>query len=254
MPFLFTMQLTNFSSEAKYSSRYLVEQINLFRKDEGNTTELLHKNFLAKIENEFEEEINGLKIYPVEMRDQKGEMRKVYELNFEQSLQMLMSESKSVRKCCVEVMKKQQQEIQSLTPKLPSTYLEALKELVIKEEENQKLLTENVEQKHIIQEQAPKVEFYDQVADTTTSFDMQEVSAMLKLSYGRNVLFRKLRDAKILMSDNLPYRSLIDEGKFIVVESRWVNPKTEQATATTQTRITQKGLDWLQKSKFRLGL
>jgi anti-repressor protein len=105
-----------------------------------------------------------------------------------------------------------------------------------------------------ILEQAPKVEFYDQVADTTTSFDMQEVSAMLKLSYGRNVLFRKLRDAGVLMKDNLPYRNLLDEKKFIVVESKWINPRTDQVTATTQTRITQKGLDWLQKNKEKLNL
>lgn len=103
-------------------------------------------------------------------------------------------------------------------------------------------------------EAKPKVDFYDQVADTTTSFDMQEVSAMLKLNYGRNILFKKLRSAKVLMNDNLPYRNLLDDGKFIVVETKWMNHKTEQVTATTQTRITQKGLDWLQRNKEKLGL
>ena len=100
----------------------------------------------------------------------------------------------------------------------------------------------------------PKVEFYDEVADSTTSFDMQEVSAMLKLDYGRNTLFRKLREVKVLMGDNLPYRSFIDDGKFVVVEAKWLNPRNQQSTATFQTRITQKGLEWLQKNKnkFRL--
>jgi anti-repressor protein len=139
-------------------------------------------------------------------------------------------------------------------PSLPTTYLEALKELIIKEETNQKLIAETVEQKQIIEEQKPKVEFYNQVADTTTSFDMQEVAAMLKLNYGRNILFRKLREASVLMEDNLPYRSHINNGYFIVVETKWMNIKTDQANAAFQTRITQKGLDWLQKNqeKFRL--
>lgn len=100
----------------------------------------------------------------------------------------------------------------------------------------------------------PKVEFYDEVADSTTSFDMQEVSAMLKLDYGRNTLFRKLREVKVLMGDNLPYRSFIDDGKFVVVEAKWLNPRNQQSTATFQTRITQKGLEWLQKNKNKFGL
>jgi len=137
---------------------------------------------------------------------------------------------------------------------LPTNYLEALKELVASVQENQRLAQETSFQKQIIEEQKPKVEFYNQVADTTTSFDMQEVAAMLKLNYGRNILFRKLREASVLMEDNLPYRSHINNGYLLVVETKWMNPKTDQATATFQTRITQKGLDWLQKNqeKFRL--
>jgi hypothetical protein len=56
------MELTKFDSEVKYSSRFLVEQINVFRKEEGNQSEARHSDFLIKIEKEFEEEIAERKI------------------------------------------------------------------------------------------------------------------------------------------------------------------------------------------------
>ena len=106
----------------------------------------------------------------------------------------------------------------------------------------------NIELQKQIEEQKPKVEFYDDIANTTDSFDMKEVSAMLKLEYGRNKLFQKLRDIKILMSDNLPYRKFIDNGCFIVVESKWNNAKTLDVNAVFQTRVTQKGIEMLNKT------
>lgn len=83
---------------------------------------------------------------------------------------------------------------------------------------------------------------------------MQEVAAMVKLKIGRNTLFKKLREVNILMNDNLPYRTHIDSGKFTVVETKWTNPKNEQTNIIFQTRITQKGLDWLQKNKQKFSL
>ena len=128
----------------KFTSLYLVEQINVFRRQEKEESkELLHKSFLTKIEAEFEDEITEQKILLSEYKDQSGKRNKMYELNFEQSLQILMSESKFVRKAVIEVLKRQQQEINALKPKLPTTYKEALLELVRIEEEKEQLLIEN---------------------------------------------------------------------------------------------------------------
>lgn len=124
--FYFMEELINFGSEKKYSSVYLTEQVNFFRKQENNTRVLFHKNLLGKIEREFEEEINGQFILPVTYKDAKGEQRKSFDLTYEQSLQVLMSESKIVRKGVIEVLKAQQREIQ--IPKVPKTYGAALLE------------------------------------------------------------------------------------------------------------------------------
>lgn len=237
------------------SSLELVEQINIFRREDGNKNDLAHYNLLAIIRDEFSEEIADLKIQCSEYKDKSGKMSAKFDLTLSQAKQLLVRESKVVRKAVIAYIEKLENELNGVSRReelliqlFSSNPLEvssAHKELVALETAP---LIEKIE------EQAPKVEFYDQIADTTTSFDMQEVSAMLKLSYGRNVLFRKLRDAKILMNDNLPYRNILGEGRFIVVESKWMNPKTEQAIATTQTRVTQKGVDWLQKNKDKLRL
>ncbi len=239
-------ELINLNNEQKFTSLYLVELINIYREEESKTggiyKELLHKNLLVKIESEFEEEISELKIQPTSYIDKSNRQSKCYELTFEQSLQILMSESKIVRKGVIEVLKKQQETIKNLTPvfKIPQT----LKEALLFAAEQQDVIEK---QEQLLLEQKPKVEFYDQVADTTRSFDMREVSAMLKLPYGRNKLFAELRTLGILMNDNLPYRNHIDNGNFIVVETNWLNPKTQNYIAEKQTRVTQKGLNYLQK-------
>ena len=107
----------------KFTSLYLVEQINLFREQEKNKSKLRHSDFLRKIEAEFEEEIAERKISfrLISKELETGSTRtKVYELDYDQSLQILMSESRFVRKAVINVIKRQQAEIEALKPKLPN--------------------------------------------------------------------------------------------------------------------------------------
>ncbi len=53
------------------TSLELVEQINIFRKEEGKS-DLKHYDFLKIIRDEFEEEINGGEISSVEYKDKKA--------------------------------------------------------------------------------------------------------------------------------------------------------------------------------------
>jgi phage antirepressor YoqD-like protein len=112
-----------------FTSVYLVEQINLFREQEGNRAVLNHPNFLKKIEKEFKEEIAEENIYfrlIIKELETGSTRTKVYELNYEQSLQILMSESKFVRKAVIEVLKRQQSEIESKNAPKELTRLEIL--------------------------------------------------------------------------------------------------------------------------------
>lgn len=121
------------------SSLELLEQINLFRQEEykekrknntlteaekkkGNFTELLHKSLLDIIRDEFSEEINERKILPVEYKDKKGEKRPMFLLTLNQAKQVLLRESKYVRRAII-------------------NYIEVLEQAIIDKAKNEWLLT-----------------------------------------------------------------------------------------------------------------
>lgn len=89
------------TTSATITSVELVTQINIFRNEEGNRAEILHKNLLAIIEDEFEDEINGLKIQPISYVDKRNRQSKCYELTKSQAIQVLVRESKFVRRAIV---------------------------------------------------------------------------------------------------------------------------------------------------------
>ena len=80
------------------TSLELVEQINLFRKEEGKDVELQHKSMLSIIRDEFEEEIGQQKILPTSYKDQWNREQPMFELTIAQGKQVLLRESKFVRR------------------------------------------------------------------------------------------------------------------------------------------------------------
>lgn len=67
-----------------------------------------------------------------------------------------------------------------------------------------------------IQELKPKAQFYDAVAETNQTYDMNEAAKSIK-KCGRNQLFKTLKDKKVLMKNRLPYQKYINNGLFQVV-------------------------------------
>ena len=84
------------------TSLELVEQINLFRKEEGKETELRHDTMLSIIRDEFEEEISLQKILESKYKNERGREYPMFELPIAQGKQVLLRESKFVRKRVVE--------------------------------------------------------------------------------------------------------------------------------------------------------
>lgn len=94
--------LANFShKDFEIKSNNLCDIINQFRTKEGRKTALRHYDLMRIIEDEFDEEINQRKISLVEYKDKKGEMRPCYILNGNQAKQVLVRESKKVRKAVI---------------------------------------------------------------------------------------------------------------------------------------------------------
>ena len=100
-----TLHITDINNKTKWTSVELVDVINHFRTLDGKKNKLLHKNLLALIQDEFSEEINGLNFQPVNFyTDKKGEQRPMYKLSNSQAKQILVRESKSVRRAVIKLL------------------------------------------------------------------------------------------------------------------------------------------------------
>lgn len=217
----------------------LLKQINIFREQEGNRSELKHYDLLKIIRDEFEEEINEEKISVVDYKDKKGELRPMYILTYNQAKQILVRESKFVRKAMIHYIEELEKQLQSQF-RVPKTFKEAL-QLALEQQER----IEALELKQ--EEDRPKVEFYDDVTDSKDTVDMGTVAKVLNIKgVGRNKLFEILRDKKILMSNNQPHQKYIDNGWFRQIESKFNLPNGD-IKINIKTVVFQKGVDGISK-------
>lgn len=94
------------------------------------------------------------------------------------------------------------------------------------------------------EEMKPKALFHDAVSASSDDMDMEQVAKVL--GTGRNRMFKWLREIGILKSDNLPYQRHVDAGHFVVVQKQRFDHNGE-SKLYTQTRVTGKGLAYIQK-------
>jgi hypothetical protein len=93
------------------SSLELVEQINIFRKEDGKK-ELGHNDLLKVIRDEFEDEISLGKIsHTPYLHNQNGQTYPKFDLTLSQAKQVLVRESKTVRKAVIAYIEKLEQEL-----------------------------------------------------------------------------------------------------------------------------------------------
>lgn len=217
----------------------LLKQINIFREQEGNRVELKHKSLLDIVRDEFEEEINEQKILPISYKDSMNREKPMYILTLNQAKQILVRESKFVRKAMIHYIEELEKQLQKQF-KVPTTFKEAL-QLALEQQER----IEALELKQA--EDRPKVEFYDDVTESKDTVDMGTVAKVLNIKgVGRNKLFEILRDKKILMSNNQPYQKYIDNGWFRQIESKFNLPNGD-IKINIKTVVFQKGVDGIRK-------
>jgi hypothetical protein len=107
------------------TSLQLLEKINDFREKENNRKNLRHKDLLAVIRNEFEQEITERKISLSEYRDKTGRKLPMFILTLSQAKQVLVRESKFVRRAVIQYIEKLENYIkqpQQVQIKLPKPY------------------------------------------------------------------------------------------------------------------------------------
>lgn len=123
--------------------------------------------------------------------------------------------------------------------KVPTSFKEALLLAAKQQEEIEK-------QQLLIEEQKPKVEFFDQVTDSKDACDMATVAKVLNMGVGRNKLFEILRDNKILQGNNQPMQRYVDAGWFRVIETQYTKP-TGDICINFKTIVYQKGIEGIRK-------
>jgi Uncharacterized phage-encoded protein len=111
------------------------------------------------------------------------------------------------------------------------------------------ILNRTIKEKDSLLEQyQPKVEFYNTLINSGSSFDMKTVAKLLDYyNIGRNRLFQFLRNLKILMKNNEPYQSYIERGWFKVKE-KLINGEFIKVTYTTN-----KGIEGIKKLLEKYG-
>lgn len=105
-----------------------------------------------------------------------------------------------------------------------------------------------------IQEDKPKVEFYNDVTDSKHTCDMQTVAKVLNFKgVGRNTLFEILRNENILQPDNKPYQKFVDAGWFRLIETKYNDEMSGELRIYFKTVVFQKGIEKISNILKQLG-
>ena len=109
------------------------------------------------------------------------------------------------------------------------------------------LQQENTELKHKTEANRPKVEFFDQVADSADALQMRDVAGVLNMyGWGRNKIFDFLRGKGVLDDRNIPYRKYQDHGYFRVIEQTYTDSRGE-TRINLKTLVYQRGVNYIRK-------
>lgn len=174
-------ELMILENETRINSVELVEIINQFRQLEGKS-DLLHKNFMAKIKKEVETlESVGLEgqlnFKLSSYTNSQNKEQPCYSLNKNGMLQMLNSESVLVRFKTIEYIEKLEEEnkkLKKLDSYMIENPIERAKRWIEEQEEKIKLI-------ETIQEQKPKVAYFDDLVDKNLLTNFRDTAKELKI-------------------------------------------------------------------------
>lgn len=177
------------------------------------------------------------------IHEQNGQTYYEYRLNKRDSLILV---AQNCPEFTAQIVDRWQELESQQRPQIPQTYAAALLEagrLALEVEEKTKQLALA----------APKVAFADRVAGDDKGVNIGNYARAVGL--GQNVLFRALREHRILMSGgnrhNLPFQDYIERGYFTVKEG--TRTHNDETITTFTPMVTGKGQQWLTKRLIDLG-
>lgn len=129
---------------------------------------------------------------------------------------------------------------------LPKDYPSALRELADKVEENTRLELENKQKDNKIKLLQPKANFADAAFKAEGNVDIGQAAKILGLPFGRNTLFRKLREGGVFFANkNEPKQRFVQAGYFILTQLPPIKRKNHPDIIAMKCICTQKGLAYI---------
>jgi hypothetical protein len=160
------------------SSLELVEQINIFRKEDGKK-ELGHNDLLKVIRDEFEDEISLGKIsHTPYLHNQNGQTYPKFDLTLSQAKQVLVRESKTVRKAVIAYIEKLEQELSAPKAK---TQIELIIESAMVLQNHESRLS-NIENKLDIIEKSKELALLELNDIERSNQEVPEIGTRLKIN------------------------------------------------------------------------
>lgn len=253
--------MENLRNKNEITSLELVKEINLFREKEyfykisnnlklgkvesknGKYVELQHKTLLSIVKDEFEEEINEQKILLVDYKDNKGELRPMYILSLDQAKQVLMRESKFVRKGVISYINTLEEKVKNLVNNINKVDLLKLN-IINANTETERMIALNQYQVEYVRPLEIKEEYHDKVLDSDGTLTVREIAQdfgktanwLNKILNGLGVQFKQGKKWHL-------YSKYKDMG--LVKEITVLNEENDKNY--TRMKWTQKGREFIHK-------
>lgn len=129
---------------------------------------------------------------------------------------------------------------------MPKDYPSALRALADQVEVTQRLEAKSAEQQKRIDKQQPYVDFALEAFQSESKVDIGQAAKILHLPFGRNTLFKRLReDGGFFKDRNEPLQKFIDAEYFIVTQLKPIYTESGREIINVKVFCTQKGLAYL---------
>lgn len=136
--------------------------------------------------------------------------------------------------------------VKELLDKLDSNGLSEL--LLGYKKENQELKEKNIQMQEKVNEYTDKVDGYNRILSIEKWNTMQQVAKILNFKgMGSTLLYRFLKDNKILRWNNEAYQPYQDSGYFKLVQKEFEYGCTGKMGVDNKTMVSEKGIDFIRR-------
>lgn len=206
-----------------------------------------HDAILRDIRHLITQGVNAHNFVEVEYTDKKGEKRPCFELTKKGCLILASGYDAKLRERIIDRWEELESEKQKECFQVPKSFSEALQlaaDQARQIEEQQKA----IEQKDArISKLQPKADFADVAFKAEGKVDIGQAAKILGLPFGRNTLFKKLKEKGILFNRNEPKQRYIDAVYFELTQLPPIHRNNHPDLIVMKVICTQKGLAFINK-------